>query len=113
MQECDAAKKGYDEALSIYQELAKRNPEVFLPNVVMTLNNLGALYLLTVFDKTTDKQRSLDYLAEALSIALPHGDNRPYKEYAGKAWKIANDWNLDSEELAAFYRRVGATNVSA
>jgi tetratricopeptide (TPR) repeat protein len=113
IQECDAAKKGYDEALSIFQELAKRNPEVWLPYVAGTLINLGLFHQITAEGKQADKQRSLDYLAEALKITLPYGDKLPYKEYADKAWKIANAWDLDAEELAAFYRRVGTPNVSA
>jgi len=34
----------YKEALTIYQKLAETNPSVYLSDVAMTLNNLGALY---------------------------------------------------------------------
>jgi tetratricopeptide (TPR) repeat protein len=37
------AKKAYEEALMIRRQLAEKNPEVFLPDVAMTLNNLGNL----------------------------------------------------------------------
>ena|ERR1700674_1633942 len=41
------AEKAYDEALGIYRELAKRNPEVYRPVVAVTLNNLANLYRAT------------------------------------------------------------------
>lgn len=106
-----SARQGYEEALGIYRELAKHNPEAYLPYVAQMLYNLGVLYRDASFDKSTDKQRSLDYLAEALTITLPHGDKLPYKEYASEALKIVNSWDLDTEELAAFYRQVGMTKI--
>ena len=38
------AEQEYQEALQIYQELAVENPRSFLPDVAMTLNNLGLLH---------------------------------------------------------------------
>jgi tetratricopeptide (TPR) repeat protein len=37
------ARKKYEEALKTYRELAQKNPETYLPDVAMTLNNLGIL----------------------------------------------------------------------
>ena len=37
------AEKNYQEALSIYRDLAKTNPQAYLPDVAMTLNNLASL----------------------------------------------------------------------
>jgi tetratricopeptide (TPR) repeat protein len=39
------AEASYGEALEKYRALAKANPEAYLPDVAMTLNNLGLLYL--------------------------------------------------------------------
>src|SRR5438552_3916935 len=39
----EAARKGFEEALKICRELAKNNPDAYLPDVAMTLNNLAAL----------------------------------------------------------------------
>jgi len=38
-----AAEEAYQEALSIRRELAKANPEAYLPDVARTLNNLANL----------------------------------------------------------------------
>ena len=37
----------YQEALTTYRQLAQANPQAYLPNVAMTLNNLGLLYSAT------------------------------------------------------------------
>ncbi len=39
----DAARRHYEEALSIRRELAQHNPNVYLPDMATTLNNLGNL----------------------------------------------------------------------
>jgi len=38
------AEANYQETLTTYRDLAKANPQAYLPNVATTLNNLGALY---------------------------------------------------------------------
>jgi len=38
-----AARAWYEKALALYRTLAEAHPEAYLPNVAMTLNNLGAL----------------------------------------------------------------------
>jgi tetratricopeptide (TPR) repeat protein len=40
----DEAERAYTEALTIYKELAEKNPDAYLPDVAMTQNNLGTLY---------------------------------------------------------------------
>jgi len=37
------ARNEYEEALKTYRELAQKNPETYLPDVALTLNNLGIL----------------------------------------------------------------------
>ena len=37
------ARKEYEEALKIYRELAQKEPNIYLPYVAATLNNLGIL----------------------------------------------------------------------
>ena len=37
------ARADYEEALKTYRELARKQPDVYLPDVAMTLNNLGVL----------------------------------------------------------------------
>src|SRR5207248_2876950 len=37
----------YQEALTTYRQLAQANPQAYLPDVAMTLNNLGVLYRAT------------------------------------------------------------------
>ena len=39
----EAARKGFEQALTIYRELAKNDPDTHLPAVAMTLNNLATL----------------------------------------------------------------------
>ena len=58
-----AAEEAYQEALSIRRELAKANPEAYLPDVAMTLNNLAILYRDTQRMKAAEEAYQ-----EALSI---------------------------------------------
>jgi tetratricopeptide (TPR) repeat protein len=39
----DEARKDYEEALEIQRQLAQKDPETYLPEVALTLNNLGIL----------------------------------------------------------------------
>ena len=39
----DKARSHYEEVLHIFRELSKQSPEIYKPNVVITLNNLGIL----------------------------------------------------------------------
>jgi tetratricopeptide (TPR) repeat protein len=40
----DEARQAYEEALKIRRELARKNPDTYLPDVAETLNNLGILH---------------------------------------------------------------------
>ena len=40
----EEAWKAFAEALKIYRELAEKNPETYLSDVALALNNLGILY---------------------------------------------------------------------
>jgi tetratricopeptide (TPR) repeat protein len=39
----EAARMGFDEALKIRRELAQKNPDIYLPDVAQTLNDLAVL----------------------------------------------------------------------
>src|SRR6266566_8397649 len=39
----EAARKGYEEGLKIYRDLAQKKPDTYLPDVALTLNNLATL----------------------------------------------------------------------
>jgi len=57
------ARKEYEEALTTYRELARKNPETYLPHVAMMLNNLGILD----YDQNRKAEARKDY-EEALKI---------------------------------------------
>jgi tetratricopeptide (TPR) repeat protein len=59
----DEARKDYDEALKIRRELAQKNPDTYLPDVAVTLNNLG--YLLSNQNRMDEARKAYD---EALGI---------------------------------------------
>ncbi len=58
------AKEAYEEALKIRRELAKQNPQVYLPYVATTLNNLANFYA----KDTTTRQKAKEAYEEALKI---------------------------------------------
>ena len=39
----EGARKGYEEALNIYRQLAQKNPDAYLSYVAVTVNNLATL----------------------------------------------------------------------
>jgi tetratricopeptide (TPR) repeat protein len=57
------ARKEYEEALTTYRELARKNRETYLPHVAMMLNNLGILD----YDQNRKAEARKDY-EEALKI---------------------------------------------
>lgn len=59
----EGAKSHYKEVLQELRELAEQNPEVYKPDVAMTLNNLGIL-----FCDTNDFKQSRIYYEEALQL---------------------------------------------
>ena len=56
------AEKSYVEALEKYRELAKKNPEVYLPYVAMILNNLGLLQSDTNRHEEAEKSYDKEYV---------------------------------------------------
>ena len=67
LNELEAARDSYTEALAIYRELAEHRPDVYRPDVAGTLNNLGNV------------QRALNEL-EAARTATP------------KRWRPSASW---------------------
>jgi tetratricopeptide (TPR) repeat protein len=66
----DDARQAYEEALKIRRELARENPETYLPDVAMTLNNLGNVHR---------DQNRMDDARQAYEEAL-----KAYRELARK-----------------------------
>ena len=59
----EKARRHYEEVLQALRELAKKNPEAYLPDVATSLNNLGVL-----LSDTNDLKKAQDYYEEALQI---------------------------------------------
>ena len=57
----EKARRHYEEVLQALQELAQQNPEAYLPEVAISLNNLGVL-----LSDTNDLKKAQDYYEEAL-----------------------------------------------
>ena len=57
------ARKHYEKALHAFRELSKQSPEIYKPNVVITLNNLGALLC-----NVGELKQARAYYEEALQI---------------------------------------------
>ena len=90
----EAAEQGYQEALQIRRELARANPQTYLPDVAMTLINLGIFYL----ESYPDQAKSLDCLAEALRILKPLTAKLPYtQQYQTTALEVIRAWKIDPE----------------
>jgi hypothetical protein len=56
------------EALKIRRELAKKNPDTYLPDVAITLNNLAIFYLKI----QPNRKHSIAYAEEAKAILQPY-----------------------------------------
>ncbi len=94
--EFEAAELGYREALQIRRELAATNPQAFLPDVAMTLINLGIFYLQSV----PERDKSVACIAEALQILKPLTARIPYlQQYEATALQVASAWEIDPDEL--------------
>lgn len=77
-------------------ELAATNPQAFLPDVAMTLINLGIFYLESVPQRDT----SLACIAEALRILTPLTARIPYlQQYQSVALQVTSAWEIDPDEL--------------
>ena len=71
----EKARRHYEEVLQALQELAQQNPEAYLPEVAISLNNLGVL-----LSDTNDLKKAQDYYEEALQIRRELAKHNP-EEY--------------------------------
>lgn len=85
----------FNEALKIYKELAKENPDVYLPEVAEVLTNMGIYY----------SRKNLDFIDEAikayedaLKIVKKLSNKKP-KAYLPLKAKIYNNWGYLYEGL--------------
>ena len=68
----EATRKGYEEALKIRRELAKKNPDTYLPNLAQTLNDLAN------FDLAQNRpEAARKGLKEALNIYEGFAERNP------------------------------------
>ena len=91
----DEARPLYEEALSAYRQLAAQNPAVYLPDMAMTLNNLGKVDRLQnrIEDARTHYQEALSVLRKLLQ----RGD----RKYAGAVASVeASLQELDRQDHA-------------
>ncbi|MCC7210515.1 MAG: tetratricopeptide repeat protein [Candidatus Brocadia sp.] len=96
--EFEDALKSYREALEIYRKLAQANPQSYLPDVAMTLNNLSIFYQAS----QPDKETSIKYAMEALEILAPFLEKAPYTQrYAQSARQVLQGWGVDIEKMLA------------
>ncbi|MBW1649160.1 MAG: hypothetical protein JRJ44_00520 [Deltaproteobacteria bacterium] len=56
----------YEEALQIYRKLAESNPQVYLPDIARTLNNMSMFYI----ESKPNRDKSITCAQEALDILL-------------------------------------------
>ncbi len=91
------AEAEYLEALEIYRKLAAVNPATYLRFVATTLNNLAIYHLQSV----PNRERSVNYLLEAVMILLPMVEAVPYTQnYLQTAIEIlVQGWGLSAEEI--------------
>jgi tetratricopeptide (TPR) repeat protein len=87
------ASASYEEALSIYRSLAAENPQTYIPNVGVTLKNMAVFYQ----DDKVDKELSMQYVDEAITILLPFQEIGYIQNYLQRAFLVLQDWNIDVE----------------
>ncbi len=114
------ALKAYQEALTLYRDLAQANPSVYNPDVAMTLNNLANLYS----DQNQNKE-ALQAYQEALNIRRDLAQANPSVYNPDVATTLNNlailysDQNQHQEALKAYqealtlYRDLAQTNPRA
>ena len=68
----EEARKALEETLKTYRDLAETNPETYLPNVALALNNLGILS--TDQHQTEEARRAFE---EALKIYEAYAKQNP------------------------------------
>ena len=85
----EKARRHYEEALQIHRELAQQNPEAYLPDVAISLNNLGVL-----LRDTNDLKKAQDYYEEALQIRRELARKNPEAYLPDVATSLNNLGNL-------------------
>ena len=92
----EKARHHYEEALQIRRELAKQNPEAYLPEVATSLNNLGVL-----LRDTNDLKKAQDYYEKALQIRRELAQQNPEAYLPEVAASLNNLGNLlrDTNDL--------------
>ncbi|WP_144268532.1 tetratricopeptide repeat protein, partial [Porphyromonas gingivalis] len=91
--EIERAKDCYQEALKIYRDLAKKNPQAYNPDLAMTLNNLANL-----LSNNNEIERAKDCYQEALDI---------YRELAKKNPQAYNpDLAMTLNNLGVLYYQI-------
>ncbi|MGC2235267.1 MAG: tetratricopeptide repeat protein [Pyrinomonadaceae bacterium] len=87
--EYEKAPNEYEEALKIYRNLAKNNPQAFLPDVAMTLNNLAILHR-----NQNEYEKASNEYEEALGIRRNLAKNNPQAFLPKVAMTLNNLANL-------------------
>lgn len=85
----EKARRHYEEALQILQELTKKNPEEYKADIATTLNNLGNL-----LRKTNDLKQAQDYYEKALQIRRELAKQNPGEYLPDVAVSLNNLGNL-------------------
>ncbi len=99
------AEAEYAEALDIKRKLAAVNPSAYLPDVAMTLINLAIYHL----QSTPNRELSIKYAIEAVTILLPIVEAVPYTQnYLKQAvWVLQQGWSLSQDEIAQMLAEAG------
>ena len=94
--ELESALQECEEALEIYRNLAIENPSAYLPDVAMTLINIGIYYQASV----SNREVSINCLIEAITIILPIVEKVPYTQtYMHSAITVLQKWDLSMEDI--------------
>ncbi len=116
----DKSLEKYEEALTIYRELAEENPRTYLPYVATTLNNLANLHT-----KKNEFPQALEKYEEALTIRRELAEENPRVNLPDVATTLNNLANLHSknndfpqalekyEEALTIYRKLAKENPRA
>jgi CHAT domain-containing protein len=88
----EAARDSYQEALTIRRELARQRPDVYRPDVAMTLNNLGL-----VQRALNDLEAARDSYQEALTIRRELARQRPDVYRPDVATTLGNLGNVQAD----------------
>jgi len=89
----EAARKGYEEGLKIYRDLAKNSPDTYPPDVAITLNNLAIL------DRAQNRQEAARKgFEEALKISRELAQKNPDTYLPDVARTVNNLAVLDGEQ---------------